>query len=94
MFLRFLGAFKGVWVILTNFLGTISIISRWDLEKVGENVGISGKYTLYTPVSFVTLSLLAKNYVSMEKMVTFSPFGHFWIFLLFKRVPRLIKNEG
>ena len=28
------------------FLGRISIIFRWDLERVWNNFGISGKYTL------------------------------------------------
>ena len=37
--------------------------------------------------SFVTLSLLAKNYASITKIVNFGPLGPF-----FERAPELIKN--
>ena len=41
--------------------------------------------------SFVTLSLPAKNYVSITKSVNFAPWAPFAIS---KRAPELIKNEN
>ena len=41
--------------------------------------------------SFVTLSLPAKNYVSITKSVNLAPWAPF---ALFKRAPELIKNEN
>jgi len=45
-FKGFLIFFKSFRTILMSFLGRISFTFRWDLERAGKNLGISGKYPL------------------------------------------------
>ena len=60
-----------------SFIVTLSF-SKAHPPKVMKNANFQKWYFLL--FSFVTLSLLAKNYVSITKIVTFGPLGPFWPF--------------
>ena len=70
-------------------LGPLLPFSKAYPPKLIKNGNFQKWYFLL--FSFVTLSLPAKNYVSITKSVNLAPWAPF---ALFKRAPELIKNEN